>query len=102
MTAGETMMEVPVPTAAPPQLPLYQCQALALFRTAQARAAIAGRDHVIPDDIKALAESVLVHRVIVDRTATMNNVTPRSIIQNLLNAIPVPGSSAVPRPITIS
>src|SRR5260221_14614584 len=38
--------------------------ALALYRASQARAAIAGRDHVIPDDIKALAEVTLAHRVL--------------------------------------
>ncbi|MCC7447000.1 MAG: MoxR family ATPase [Anaerolineae bacterium] len=76
--------------------------ALALYRVAQARAAVAGRDHVIPDDIKAMAESALAHRVIVGPTARIKEVTSRSIIQNLLNAIPVPGATVGMRPITIS
>jgi MoxR-like ATPase len=76
--------------------------ALALYRGAQARAAIAGRDHVIPDDVKALAEATLAHRVIVGPTARIKDITSRSIIQGLLNAIPVPGATVGMRPITIS
>jgi MoxR-like ATPase len=69
--------------------------ALALYRTAQARAAIAGRDHVIPDDVKALAEATLAHRVIVGPTARLREVTSRVIIQNLLANLPVPGASPI-------
>jgi MoxR-like ATPase len=76
--------------------------ALALYRSAQARAAVAGREHVIPDDVKALAEPALAHRVIVGPTARIRDVTARSIIQNLLNVVPVPGATVGMRPITIS
>ncbi len=69
--------------------------ALALYRTAQARAAIAGRDHVIPDDVKALAEATLAHRVIVGPAARLREVTSRVIIQNLLASLPVPGASPI-------
>ncbi len=69
--------------------------ALALYRTAQARAAIAGRDHVIPDDVKALAEATLAHRVIVGPTARLREVTSRVLIQNLLANLPVPGASPI-------
>src|SRR5258708_20929225 len=64
--------------------------ALALYRVAQARAAVAGRDHVIPDDVKALAEPALAHRVIVGPTPRIKEITSRSIIPNLLTVIPVP------------
>jgi MoxR-like ATPase len=69
--------------------------ALALYRTAQARAAIAGRDHVIPDDVKALAEATLAHRIIVGPAARLREVTSRVIIQNLLASLPVPGASPI-------
>src|SRR5258706_5109099 len=75
--------------------------ALALYRVAQARAAVAGRDHVIPDDVKATAESALAHRIIVGPSARIKDITARSIIQNLLNVIPVPGATVGMRPITI-
>jgi MoxR-like ATPase len=69
--------------------------ALALYRTAQARAAIAGRDHVIPDDVKALAEATLAHRIIVGPAARLREVTSRAIIQSLLASLPVPGASPI-------
>jgi len=69
--------------------------ALALYRTAQARAAIAGRDHVIPDDVKALAEATLAHRIIVGPAARLREVTSRAIVQNLLASLPVPGASPI-------
>ncbi len=67
---------------------------LALFRCAQARAAMAGRDYVIPDDVKALAEVTLAHRVIVGATARVKDITSRTIIQEIVASTPVPGASA--------
>ena len=66
---------------------------LALFRTAQARAAMSGRDFVIPDDVKALAEVVLAHRIIVGPAARIKNITSRSVVQDILQNTPVPGAS---------
>ncbi len=65
---------------------------LGLFRTAQARALISGRDHVTPDDIKLLAESVLAHRLIVTPAARIKNVDAGSVVREILDKIPVPGS----------
>ncbi|MDP2919208.1 MAG: MoxR family ATPase [Dehalococcoidia bacterium] len=64
---------------------------LALYRTAQARAMINGRDYVLPDDIKALAEPVLAHRLIPRLTDSSHDRTGRTIIAKLLETIPVPG-----------
>jgi MoxR-like ATPase len=64
---------------------------LALFRTGQARAALEGRDYVIPDDIKAMAEVTLAHRIIVTPAARIKNVNPRTVVQELLDAVPIPG-----------
>lgn len=66
---------------------------LALFRTSQARAAMAGRDYVIPDDVKALAEVTLAHRIIVGPAARIKNITSRTVVQDILQTTPVPGSS---------
>jgi MoxR-like ATPase len=78
--------------------------ALALYRAAQARAAIVGREIVIPDDVKALAEPTLSHRVIVRPAVRFREgeVTSRVIIQQILNAVPVPGATVGARPISIS
>lgn len=65
---------------------------LALFKTSQALAAIEGRDYVIPDDIKALAEVTLAHRVIISPTARLKNVNPRAVVGEILQATPVPGA----------
>ncbi len=63
---------------------------LALFRASQTRAAMAGRDYILPDDIKALAESTLAHRIIPhDR-----DVNTRQIVQEALQTTPVPGATA--------
>ena len=66
---------------------------LVLYRTAQARAAIAGRDYVIPDDIKALAPACLAHRMIVSPSARIKDVTAESVLADILGSVPVPGAS---------
>lgn len=68
---------------------------LALYRTAQARAALLGRDYVIPDDIKVLAEVTLAHRIIVSPSARIKNIDPRAIIEDILQTVPVPGARVV-------
>lgn len=67
--------------------------ALALYRTAQARAASVGHDYVQPDDIKALAEATLAHRMIIGPAARIRDVAPRAIIHDILSAVPVPGAT---------
>jgi MoxR-like ATPase len=67
--------------------------ALALYRTAQARAAIVDREYVIPDDVKALAEATLAHRIIVGPNARIKDISASSIVQNILNVVPVPGAT---------
>ena len=58
--------------------------ALALIRTAKTLAAANGRHYVIPDDVKALAEPVLAHRLVLDPEAEFDGVTPSSIISQIL------------------
>ena len=65
---------------------------LGLFKTCQALAALQGRDFVIPDDAKALAESVLAHRIIVSPSARIKNVDTRAVVQEILSTLPVPGT----------
>ncbi len=67
---------------------------LALYRTAQAWAAIKGRDYVIPDDVKELAGAVLGHRMIVSPAARIRSVTPAAVVEDVLSAVPVPGARA--------
>jgi MoxR-like ATPase len=64
---------------------------LALYRTAQAFAALQGRDYVTPDDVKALAEPVLGHRLIINPAARIRNIQANAVIDDVLSAVPVPG-----------
>ncbi|MDK3161521.1 MoxR family ATPase [Kamptonema cortianum] len=66
---------------------------LALFRASQARAAMAGREYVIPDDVKALAEVTLSHRIIVGPAARIKDISSRAIVQDVLASTPTPGAS---------
>lgn len=65
---------------------------LGLYKTGQALAALRGRDFVLPDDIKALAEVVLAHRIIVSPSARIRNVDTRQVVQEILSTVPVPGT----------
>ena len=67
---------------------------LALYRTAQAWAAIRGQSFVTPDDVKIMAGPVLGHRMLVSPAARIHNVTAGAVIEAILNAVPVPGARA--------
>ncbi len=69
---------------------------LALQIACQARAAMAGRDYVIPDDVKALAEATLAHRLILSPAARIRNADTRSVIAEILRTTAVPGTLPVP------
>jgi MoxR-like ATPase len=65
----------------------------ALYKASQARAALDGRDYVIPDDVKALAPATLAHRLIVSPAARIRNVDTRQIVREILDTVPVPGAN---------
>jgi MoxR-like ATPase len=65
---------------------------LSLQRAARARAAAGGRAYVIPDDIKALIEPVLAHRLIVTPEAQLAGVDAAVALREVLQGIPIPGS----------
>jgi MoxR-like ATPase len=67
---------------------------LALYHSARAWAVLAGRDYVIPDDVKDLAEASLAHRLIMSPAARMKSVDSRAVIRELLDRVPVPGARA--------
>lgn len=64
---------------------------LSLFRAGQARAALQGRDHVLPDDVKSLAVAVLAHRIIVSPAARLRELSADRIVQEIVYSSPVPG-----------
>ena len=64
---------------------------LQLLRAAKAAAALAGRGFVLPDDIRMLAEPVLAHRLLVERSAASQGATPSGIVEEVLGKVAVPG-----------
>jgi MoxR-like ATPase len=67
---------------------------LALYRAGQAWAAMSGRDYVIPDDVKVLAEAALAHRIIVKTASSIHGLDGRSVVNEMLMSVPV----TAPRP----
>ena len=63
---------------------------LALYRTSQAWAAIAGRDFVLPDDVKVLATSVLGHRIITTSQARVRGRGAADVLAEVIAKVPVP------------
>jgi MoxR-like ATPase len=60
---------------------------IALVTAARARAFICGRDHVIPDDLFALAEDVLLHRMRLNYEALAEGLTSRSVLREILDSV---------------
>jgi len=63
---------------------------LALIKLARAKAALDGRDFVIPDDVKELAADALAHRLILSPELWSKRVTDRDIIASVVGSVPVP------------
>ena len=63
---------------------------VALYRTSQAAAVLAGRDFVTPDDVKAVAPAVLTHRLVVDLDRSLHGATAGGALAEVLAATPVP------------
>ena len=66
---------------------------LALYKTAQALAAIRGRAFVIPDDVKYLAPAVLAHRLLISPQARLRGRNREQIVQEVVAIVPVPVES---------
>ena len=62
----------------------------ALYKCAKALAAGRGRSFITPDDVQALAPSVLCHRLVLTAEARMSGQTPESVLDEVLAALPVP------------
>ena len=64
---------------------------LGLFRAGQAKAALEGRDYVLPDDVKYLAVNILSHRVVVNPAARLTDVNAAQIVKEIVDSHSVPG-----------
>jgi MoxR-like ATPase len=63
---------------------------IALFRTAQALAAMGGRDFALPDDVKRMAEPVLVHRLILKPESRLRKKTGKTVVNEIVQDVKVP------------
>ena len=63
---------------------------LALVRTSQACAYLAGRDYVLPDDVQKMAPYVLCHRLVLTPEAKIKNLTAESVLSEIIHKIHVP------------
>jgi MoxR-like ATPase len=66
---------------------------LHLVRAAKARAAMAGRDYVLPDDLRSLSQPVLAHRLLPSVEAAMSGRATTDILDAIVAAVPVPGGA---------
>ena len=73
------------------QLGIAPRGAIALLRSAQASAVLAGRDYVLPDDVRRMALPVLCHRLVLTPEARMKGVTAEQVMSDVLATVPVPG-----------
>jgi MoxR-like ATPase len=62
---------------------------LILFRMAQARAFLDGRDHAVPEDVKAVAVPTLAHRLALDTKAKYSGVQKEDVVRELLDSVPI-------------
>jgi MoxR-like ATPase len=63
---------------------------MALYRTTQALAALQGRDYVLPDDVQALVQPVLAHRVIPSAETRLRGMSTSEVIDEIVERVPVP------------
>ncbi len=69
---------------------------LALLLLARARAAMAGRDYVVPEDVKDVALPALAHRITLRPEMWLRRVDPTFVVQEVLQSVPAPASGALP------
>lgn len=69
---------------------------LQLIRTSRARAALAGRDFVLPDDVQAMAQPVLSHRLVLTAQAQVDRRSAEDLVRDVLARVPVPQAPKQP------
>ncbi|WP_305789953.1 AAA family ATPase [Symbioplanes lichenis] len=69
---------------------------LALLLLSRARAAMAGRDYVVPEDVKDVALPALAHRITLRPEMWLRRVDPTFVVQEVLQSVPAPASGALP------
>ncbi|WP_254838707.1 AAA family ATPase [Natronomonas marina] len=65
-----------------------------LFEVARARALVAGREYVVPDDVKAVVRETFAHRLVLTAEATVQDVDPAAVVETTMDRIEVPAVAA--------
>jgi len=69
---------------------------VALLRAARARAALSGRDHVLPGDVRDVAPAVLSHRLMMSNREQTRGTTPVEVVASVLSTVPAPPGGMQP------
>jgi len=69
---------------------------LALLKLARARAAVEGRDYVLPDDVKAVAVPALAHRLVLRPELWVQRIAAEDVVNECLEAVPAPPAEDIP------
>jgi MoxR-like ATPase len=69
---------------------------LALLKLSRCKAAIAGRDYVLPDDVKAVAVPALAHRLVLRPELWVQKITAEDVVRDVLQRVPAPPAEDVP------
>ena len=64
--------------------------AISLLKASQARALLEGRDHVLPDDVSAVAPYILCHRLVLSGEAKMRSLTAEKVLESIMSSVKVP------------
>jgi MoxR-like ATPase len=98
-SVGAYLVAVVEATRASPQIEVGASPrgSLALMKLSRARAALAGRDYVTPDDVKALAVPALAHRLVLRSELWARRVRPDDVVARLLTEVPTPAAEDVDR-----
>jgi MoxR-like ATPase len=100
-SVGRYMVELVGATRASPRVQVGASPrgTLALLKVARARAALAGRDFVTPEDVKAVAVPALAHRLILRPELWVRRVRTQDVVAELLEQVPTPPPEADPVPV---
>ncbi|NJC84847.1 MoxR family ATPase [Planosporangium mesophilum] len=95
---GRYVVDLAAATRAHPQVLVGASPrgSLALLLLSRARAALAGRDYVIPEDVKYVAVPALAHRITLRPEMWLRRIDPATIVAEVVAATPAPASGAVP------
>ena len=95
---GRYIVDLAAATRAHPQVLVGASPrgSLALLLLSRARAALAGRDYVIPEDVKGVAQPALGHRITLRPEMWLRRVDPATVVTDVLTRTPAPASGALP------